>query len=560
MDTQPTRRTIVSPSRRGFIIGAGSMLALPLVGCGGGGSDGVARPLIAQTSSGVLTGEVKGEVVAYKGIPYAQAPVGALRFKSPKPVNQPNTPLSAKAFGTASIQTNTTWIYEPPTNQGEDCLSLNVWAPTSGSNLPVVVWLHGGGFRSGATSMSLMDGQKLAQMGVVVVTVNYRLGALGHLSHPDFADPDTGAFSNWAVQDQVAALQWVKANIRAFGGDASNVTLSGQSGGAMNSIMIAQNPKWRGLMSRLYLVSPPDVSAPFGFSLADAAVYTEVIAQRLGTTPKGLANVPGLDIHNAELAMSRAVLPASVTTGRVFRIAPVIDGSTYMSDWIKTPFPANLPVVVTYDLTEGSFFTDLYDNLAKKTMTAPLPATYEALAGQVAGYIASMGIAPEQAPNVIAAYRAAAVAEGRADVPGDMWTEIFGDSILRNYGVRLANQVAAAGGSARLATYMHPILPPAHGVPHCAELPFLFGTYDQPYYKDKFGTSAVEAELSQKWMRSLTSFATNGNSVFSNDTPWPVYAKDGSNSARIGDVGAGVSFGPAPKTAQLAIWDQLLGF
>ncbi|ROZ74429.1 carboxylesterase family protein [Ramlibacter sp. WS9] len=559
MDTQPTRRTIISPSRRGFILGTGSLLALPLVGCGGGG-DSVERPLLAETSSGVLSGEVNGQVISYKGIPYAQAPMGALRFKSPKPVNFTGVRRDAKAFGAASIQTNTTWIYEPPTNQAEDCLSLNVWAPTTGASLPVVVWLHGGGFRSGATSMSLMDGQKLAQMGVVVVTVNYRLGALGHLAHPDFADPDTGATANWAVQDQVAALQWVKANIKAFGGDPNNVTLSGQSGGAMNSIMIAQNPKWRPLVSRLYLVSPPDVSTPFGFSLADAAVYTEVIAQRLGTTPKGLAGVSGLDIHNAELALSRAALPASVTTGRAFRIAPLVDGSNYLSDWIKTPFPANLPVVVTYDLTEGSFFTDLYDNLAKKSSSPPLPATHEALAGQVAGYLGSMGIAADKAPGVIAAYRAAALADGRADVPGDLWTEIFGDSILRNYGVRLANQVAAAGGSARLATYMHPILPPARGVPHCAELPFLFGTYDQPYYKDKFGTSPVEAELSQKWMRSLTSFAANSNSMFSDDTPWPVYAKDHSNTARIGDVGSGVSFGPLPKAAQLAVWDPLLGF
>src|SRR5687767_14509739 len=120
--------------------------------------------------------------------------------------------------------------------------------------------------------MPLMDGQKLAQMGVVVVTVNYRLGSFGHLSHPDFTDADTGAFSNWVVQDQVAALEWVKANIQAFGGDPANVTLAGQSGGAMNSIMIAQNPKWRPLVSRLYLVSPPDVSPPFSFTLADAAI------------------------------------------------------------------------------------------------------------------------------------------------------------------------------------------------------------------------------------------------------------------------------------------------
>jgi len=556
MDIKPSRRTSTSPSRRSFIFGAGSMLALPLVGCGGG-DDGTERPLLAETSSGVLSGEINGQVASYKGIPYAQPPVGALRFK---PVNFTGVRRDAKAFGTASIQTNTTWIYEPPTNQGEDCLSLNVWTPTAGAGLPVVVWLHGGGFRSGAASMSLMDGQKLAQMGVVVVTVNYRLGSFGHLSHPDFADADTGALANWAVQDQVAALQWVNANIKAFGGDPANVTLAGQSGGAMNAIMIAQNPKWRPLVSRLYLVSPPDTYAPFSFSLADAATYTEVIAQKLGTTPKGLIGLPAMNVHQAELDLSRAALPASVTTGTAFRIAPLVDNNTYLSDWRTTALPANLPVIVTYDLTEGSFFTDLYDNLAQKTLSPPLPATDAALAGAVAGFLVSKGVASSQAANVISAYRAAAIADGRSVAPGDLWTEIFGDAVLRYYGVRLANQLAAAGANVRLGTYMHPIQPPAHGVPHCAELPFLFGTYDQPYYKDKFGTGTVEKELSQKWMRSLTSFAANGNSVFADDTPWPVYAKDRSNSARIGDVGSAVSFGPAPKTAQLAIWDQLPGF
>lgn len=559
MDLKSPRQTTISPSRRRFIQGAGSMLALPLFGCGGGGGDS-SRPIGADTSSGTLTGELNGPVISYKGIPYAQAPVGALRFKSPKPISRAGVATNAKAFGAANIQTNTTWIYEPPTVQSEDCLSLNVWTPAAGTAMPVVVWLHGGGFRSGATSMSLMDGQKLAQMGVVVVTVNYRLGALGHLSHPDFADPDTGAFSNWAVQDQAAALEWVKANCRAFGGNPDNITLVGQSGGAMNAIMIAQNPKWRHLVSRLYLLSPPAVTVPFSFNLADAAIYTELIAQKLGTTPKGLMGVAAMDVHLAELSLARAPLPASVTTGRSFRIAPVVDGKTYVSDWTRTALPANLPVIVTYTLTEGSFFTDLYDNLTQRSSSPPLPATEAALSAATEGMLVSMGIPAGQTLNVISVYRQAAIADGRADTPGDLWTEIFGDSILRNYGVRLADRLAASGANVRLGTYMHPILPPARGVPHCAELPLLFGTYELDYYKTKIGTGPVERELSQKWMRSLSSFAADSNSVFSDDTPWPVYARDRSNSARIGDVGAGVSFGPAPKAAQLAIWDQLLGY
>ncbi len=513
-----------------------------------------------DTSSGVLIGERNGPVTSYKGIRYAKAPVGALRFRSPKAINQSGVATEATTFGDASIQTNTSWIYEPPAAQSEDCLSLNVWAPVAGHAMPVVVWLHGGAFRSGATSMSLMNGQKLAQMGVVVVTVNYRLGALGHLSHPDFADPDTGAFSNWAVQDQAAALEWVKANCRAFGGNPDNITLLGQSGGAMTAIMIAQNPKWRHLVSRLYLLSPPALSVPFSFNLEDAATYTELIAQKLGTTPKGLMDLPAMDVHLAELSLARAPLPASITTGRSFRITPVVDGKTYVSDWTRTALPANLPVIVTYTLTEGSYFTDLYDNLTQKSSSPPLPATEAALSASVEGMLVSMGVAADHAANVISVYRQAAIADGRANTPGDLWTEIFGDSGLRNYGVRLANQLAANGANVRLGTYIHSILPPARGVPHCAELPLVFGTYELDYYRTKIGAGPVERELSQKWMRSLSSFAADGNSVFASDTPWPVYARDRSNSARIGDAGASVSFGPIPKAEQLAIWDQLLGY
>jgi para-nitrobenzyl esterase len=211
-------------------------------------------------------------------------------------------------------------------------------------------------------------------------------------------------------------------------------------------------------------------------------------------------------------------------------------------------------------LTEGSFFTDLYDNLTQRSNSPPPPGTEAALSTAVEGMLVSMGIAAGQAVNVISVYRQAAITDGRADTPGDLWTEIFGDSALRNYGVRLADRLAAGGANVRLGTYMHPILPPARGVPHCAELPLLFGAYGLDYYKTKIGTGSVERELSQKWMRSLSSFAADSNSVFADETPWPVYARNRSNSARIGDIDAGVSFGPVPKAAQLAIWDQLLGY
>src|SRR5262249_8613904 len=157
------------------------------------------------TSSGRFRGQLEGSVTSYLGIPYAAPPVGALRFRAPQPVQPTSGVVEANRFGAASLQTIpplVTWIYPPQDEQSEDCLTLNIWTPQrKGELLPVLVWLHGGAFRTGATRMPLMNGRAVAEHGLVVVTVNYRLGALGLLAHPDFADPDTGIWANWQLQD-----------------------------------------------------------------------------------------------------------------------------------------------------------------------------------------------------------------------------------------------------------------------------------------------------------------------------------------------------------------------
>src|SRR5580700_8985035 len=146
--------------------------------------------LVVSTSSGRFRGHVEGGITSYLGIPYAQHPVGALRFRAPQPFRATHGVVDAHHFGAASLQTIpplVAWIYPPQDQQSEDCLTLNVWTPQNGKLQPVIVWLHGGAFRTGATRMPLMNGRAFAELGVVMVTVNYRLGALGLLAHPDFA-------------------------------------------------------------------------------------------------------------------------------------------------------------------------------------------------------------------------------------------------------------------------------------------------------------------------------------------------------------------------------------
>jgi len=193
--------------------------------------------------------------------------------------------VDAHLFGAASLQTIpplVTWIYPPQEQQSEDCLTLNVWTPSQHDTLlPVIAWLHGGAFRTGATRMPLMNGRALVERGVVLVTVNYRLGALGLLAHPDLADPDTGKWANWQLQDMGAALHWVQQNITCFGGDPTHVCLMGQSGGAMSTAILAQHPAYRSCFQKAVLLSPPAVTAPVSMTPGDAAAYTELLVKPL---------------------------------------------------------------------------------------------------------------------------------------------------------------------------------------------------------------------------------------------------------------------------------------
>lgn len=541
-------------NRRRLLLGAAVVTAMPLTGCGGGDEDDG----IVQTTSGAFRGETRGGVTSYLGMPYAQAPVGALRFRAPQPVQAKAGVTDAKAFGPASVHTvgSAGWIYTPEEVQSEDCLSVNVWTPERQGRAPVIVWLHGGGFRAGATRMPLMDGAKLAALGVVVVTVNYRLGMLGLLSHPDLTDAGNGSLANWQMQDMGAALQWVRQNIAAFGGDPGQVTVMGQSGGANHTAFLAQNPTWRACFQRAILLSPPMVTPPVSMTMGDAALYSEALASGLGTTVRGLRDVPVKTLYDAEIALSRK-LPASVHSGFVFPMAPLVDGKVCMGDWTRLPWPQDMPVAITYTANEGSFWFDLVDPATGKALT-PAPAADAAqLLAMTQGQVGSA----DAAVAVIDAYTKAALAEGRSTAPADLWIDLFGDRLLRNFGTRYAATIAGAGARVYLGTWMHPVMAPGRGVPHCAELPFVFGTYGLDYYKAKVGAGPVQAQLSDKLMRTIVSFARDAQPKLASGETWPVYRPGTATSVRWGEGGtANEVIATAPKVAQMKVWDALLGY
>ncbi|HWI55747.1 MAG TPA: carboxylesterase family protein, partial [Bacillota bacterium] len=206
----------------------------------------VAQPALAQiqtakVTGGELQGVVKDGVASFKGIPFAAPPVGDWRWKAPQPVKPWSGVRKADAFGPGPIQDAFMAVmFGGSPNLSEDCLYLNVWTPAKSPDekLPVMVWIYGGAFISGLTSLPVYDGTKLAQKGVVLVSVAYRVGPFGFLAHPELSQESGKGSGCYGLQDQVAGLRWVKDNIAQFGGDPSRVTIFGESAGGISVSML----------------------------------------------------------------------------------------------------------------------------------------------------------------------------------------------------------------------------------------------------------------------------------------------------------------------------------
>src|SRR3954462_15194922 len=227
----------------------------------------------ATVAQGVLPGPTDNGVSVFRGVPFAAPPVGDLRWAPPRPPERwGSKPREAKTFGAACTQTlrssgSGQWTseYMSPEAPGvsEDCLFLNIWTPAAlaGSarppaNLPVLFWIYGGGFNEGSGAVAVYNGANLARKGLIVVNVNYRVGSLGFMAHPGLQTEQGGASGNYGIQDQIAALQWVRDNIKAFGGDATKVTIAGQSAGAMSVQALLVSPVAKGLFRGAIIQSP----------------------------------------------------------------------------------------------------------------------------------------------------------------------------------------------------------------------------------------------------------------------------------------------------------------
>ncbi len=237
--------------------------------------------LIVDAPAGKIEGELDGKLRVFKGIPFALPPVGEARWKPPISMPRWAEVRKAREFGPACYQPKVTvqTVYtRDPLPMSEDCLTLNIWAPADARNAPVFFWIYGGALTSGASREAMYDGARLAAQGIVVVSINYRLGVFGWLAHSELSsESPKGVSGNYGLLDQIEALRWVQRNIEAFGGDSANVTIAGESAGGLSVIYLMAAAPARGLFSKAiaesaYLISTPELKQRrFGSEAAEAS-------------------------------------------------------------------------------------------------------------------------------------------------------------------------------------------------------------------------------------------------------------------------------------------------
>ena len=460
------------------------------------------NPLIA-TRQGPLRGTRAGDCLVFRGVPYAAPPVGALRFRPPVPHPAWTAARDALDFGPAAPQLPATDITESGSNVvAEDCLTLNVWAPAHATKpLPVMVWIHGGAFIEGSARNYWYDGTTLAGRGdVIVVTVQYRLGPFGFLELGEAGGDAEAGCGNAGLLDQVAALRWVQENIAAFGGDAGNVTLFGESAGGAAVAMLLGLPSARGLFHKAIVQS---LSPQLGRPLAQARAVTRhfMRAARVAT----LEQLRALRCEDLLAAWLR-LRESDGHEDREF--SPTIDGAVlpdHAIERLRAGHGDGIPLIIGTTLDEFRFFTEIEDiGLLRKPA-----ALFERQL---------LGVAGEDAPGIAAAYGLG----GPAESEGRMF--IAGDVVFRIPSIRIAETLGPRQDVwMYLFTYRSSATGKHYQSAHAMELPFLFGTLEDRGAVSFTGRTPGREHLAEAMQDAWTSFAHTGVPTSPGLPEWPRY-------------------------------------
>lgn len=496
---------------------------------------------VTETTTGRLQGTIVEEGVrAFRGVPFARPPVGPLRFAPPQPPDPWTGIRSAETFGPVSHQgtIGLGFMGAGQQTQSEDCLYLNVWTPDLGGRRPVMVWVHGGAFLLGAGSEPLYDGSRLASRGdVVVITINYRLGALGYLAHPTLRDEATGACGNWGLLDQIAAIEWVRDNAEAFGGDPSQITLFGESAGSMSVTTMMAAPRARGLFKRVIAQS----GAPVVASADEAGATAERVIDALDVTATQLRDVPVARLVDVQQKIMMAGQgPGGGLSGEVMAFRPNVDGAVLTSapqDAVQDGAASGVELLIGTNRDEMKLFSlldqgDLDD----------------------AGLLARLGnhLDEKTARGVVDTYRSARAGRGEASDAKELWSAMETDRFFRAPAMRFAAAHAAHGSPTFAYLFCWPSPMAMLGAAHAIELPFVFGTLDAPMI-ELFAGGGPEAErLSTIVQGAWTTFARTGDPSTQELGLWPRF----DHHERFTMVlGADNEVQHPPRAAELDCWE-----
>ena len=484
-----------------------------------------------KVAQGELRGHLRGGIRTFLGIPYAQSPFGELRFAPPVPAGAWPGVLDAFEFGPTAPKPG----YSPPFSDllpepavdGLDCLNLNVWAPTDAVDRPVLVWVHGGAFVNGSSAVSLYDGSAFARDGVVFVSLNYRLGVDGFGSIADCVD-------NRGLLDQLAALTWVRDNIAAFGGNPGNVTVAGESAGAMSVGALLAMPAASGLFRRAILESG---AADHVLRASTAAAVTSALAERLRVEPTA-AGFGSIDIDllveaaqelSAEIGASRDPALWHEITVNAMPFEPVVDGSTLPTgplEAISAGSGKEVDILIGTNAEENALFlvpTGIFDLIDRPG----LREACSALGGDV--------------DKIIDVYESAR--PGAA--PGQLLNDVMTDWFYRIPAIRLAEARQRNGSQ----TFMYefawrsPEFDGRLGACHALEIGFVFDNLADPAGRPLAGPHPPQSladEMHSAWVRFVSEGAPG----------WPAYGTE--RTVRIFDESS--STAKDPRADERGVW------
>jgi para-nitrobenzyl esterase len=469
--------------------------------------------------SGPILGVQEAGIWVFKGIPYAAPPVGDLRWRPPQPVTPWQDVRQCVEPGPSCPQPAAGGVFYLDVGEtDEDCLYLNVWSPaeSSAERLPVMVWIHGGSFVTGSGSMAVYDGANLAAEGVVVVTINYRLGPLGFLAHPALAaESAEGTSGDYGLLDQIAALRWVQRNIAAFGGDPGRVTVFGESAGAISILDLLVSPLAEGLFQRAIAQSGILLDTGFGVSTAAAKAQAEAAGEefvkRLGVDPSGDALAQMRALSAAELLAAGGSGEDLMDQGLTWK--PVADGyvlSDLPTDLWLAGRQAKVPLLIGSNADEGNAFL-------------------AGLTGSTDEFRLQMG-------RIFGPYVDEALALYPVASPADI-TPAF-SRMLTEVGFASTARFAAAAMSAVAPAYLYQFTRVPLGNPlgafHGVEIPYVFG--NAGLFTALGDIQQADYDLSGAMMGYWVRFAATGDPNGDGAVPWPEYDSTTDRHLELGDT------------------------